>query len=102
MRHVCPAQAGWPAEQPIPHRLRSPVGRKPQGSSLRSPRQHKAIYGQRRSPDPEHGQFDLIIGADGAGSVVRPAMQAQIPRFTVECRSIPNYVTMIALDRTDS
>ena len=44
-------------------------------------------------------QFDLIIGADGAGSVVRRAMQRQVPGFTVETSSIPNYVTMIALDR---
>ena len=43
--------------------------------------------------------FDLIIGADGAGSVVRRAMQRQVPGFTVETSSIPNYVTMIALDR---
>lgn len=44
-------------------------------------------------------RFDLVIGADGAGSVVRRAMQRQVPGFTVETSSIPNYVTMIALDR---
>jgi len=44
-------------------------------------------------------RFDLIIGADGAGSLVRRAMQDQIDGFTVERGSIPNYVTMIALDR---
>ena len=44
-------------------------------------------------------QFNLIIGADGAGSVVRPAMQEQVAGFTVETASIPNYVTMIELDR---
>ena len=49
--------------------------------------------------DPTTRQFDLIIGADGAGSMVRQAMQSQVPGFTVETRSIPNYVTMIALDR---
>ena len=46
-------------------------------------------------------QFDLIVGADGAGSVVRRAMQRQLPDFTIETSSIPNYVTMIALDRLD-
>jgi kynurenine 3-monooxygenase len=44
-------------------------------------------------------QFDLIIGADGAGSVVRNAMLEQIPGFTVEKKSFPNYCTMIELDR---
>jgi kynurenine 3-monooxygenase len=43
--------------------------------------------------------FDLIIGADGAGSVVRRAMQDQVDGFAVERHSIPNYVTMIELDR---
>lgn len=41
----------------------------------------------------------VIIGADGAGSVVRQAMQEQVQGFTVETSSIPNYVTMIELDR---
>ncbi len=44
-------------------------------------------------------QFDFLIGGDGAGSVVRKAMQQQVPRFTVETRSYPNYCTMIELDR---
>lgn len=44
-------------------------------------------------------QFDLVIGADGAGSVVRQALQEQVAGFTVETASIPNYVTMIELDR---
>jgi kynurenine 3-monooxygenase len=43
--------------------------------------------------------FDFIIGADGAGSVVRQALEAQIPGFAVETRSFPNYCTMIELDR---
>lgn len=43
--------------------------------------------------------FDFIIGGDGAGSVVRKAMQEQIPGFTVETNSFPNYCTMIELDR---
>ena len=46
-------------------------------------------------------RFDLIVGADGAGSVVRQAMRRQVPGFTIETSSIPNYVTMIALDRLD-
>jgi 2-polyprenyl-6-methoxyphenol hydroxylase-like FAD-dependent oxidoreductase len=44
-------------------------------------------------------RFDLIVGADGAGSVVRRAMQEQVEGFAVERGSIPNYVTMLALDR---
>jgi kynurenine 3-monooxygenase len=49
--------------------------------------------------DPLTRQFDLVVGADGAGSSVRAAMQTQIPGFTVVQRSLPNYLTMIALDR---
>jgi kynurenine 3-monooxygenase len=44
-------------------------------------------------------QFDFIIGADGAGSVVRQAMERQVEGFRVETRSYPNYCTMIELDR---
>ena len=44
-------------------------------------------------------RFNLIIGADGAGSVVRRSIHDQVEGFTVETRSIPNYVTMIELDR---
>src|SRR5206468_3696671 len=40
-------------------------------------------------------QFDFIIGGDGAGSVVRQAMLEQMPGFTVETKSFPNYCTMI-------
>ena len=43
--------------------------------------------------------FDLIVGADGAGSVVRRAMNEQIAGFTVQTKSLPNYLTMIELDR---
>jgi 2-polyprenyl-6-methoxyphenol hydroxylase-like FAD-dependent oxidoreductase len=46
-------------------------------------------------------QFDFIIGADGAGSVVRPALVEQVPDFTVQTNSFPNYCTMIELDRVD-
>jgi 2-polyprenyl-6-methoxyphenol hydroxylase-like FAD-dependent oxidoreductase len=44
-------------------------------------------------------RFDLVIGADGAGSVVRAAMENQVPGFSVQRKSLPNYVTMIELDR---
>jgi kynurenine 3-monooxygenase len=44
-------------------------------------------------------RFDLVIGADGAGSVVRRAMQEQVPGFVVELSEIPNYITMIELSR---
>ena len=44
-------------------------------------------------------KFDLIIGADGAGSTIRTALQEQVPGFSVEVKSFPNYCTMIELDR---
>jgi 2-polyprenyl-6-methoxyphenol hydroxylase-like FAD-dependent oxidoreductase len=44
-------------------------------------------------------RFDLVVGADGAGSTIRQAMQKQIPGFSVTKKSLPNYLTMIALDR---
>jgi kynurenine 3-monooxygenase len=49
--------------------------------------------------EPVSRRFDLVVGADGAGSVTRQAMEHQVPGFTVTPGSIPNYVTMIALDR---
>jgi kynurenine 3-monooxygenase len=44
-------------------------------------------------------RFDLVVGADGAGSVVRRAMVEQVAGFTVTTESLPNYLTMIELDR---
>jgi kynurenine 3-monooxygenase len=44
-------------------------------------------------------RFELIIGADGAGSVVRQAMQKQVPGFTVTSTDLPNYLIMVELDR---
>ena len=44
-------------------------------------------------------RFDLVVGADGACSVVRQAMQEQVPGFVVHTTSIPTYVTMIELSR---
>jgi kynurenine 3-monooxygenase len=52
-----------------------------------------------RSGDATTKQFDFIIGADGAGSVVRNAMLEQVAEFTAEKKSFPNYCTMIELDR---
>jgi kynurenine 3-monooxygenase len=54
---------------------------------------------QSRSGAEETRQFDLVVGGDGAGSVVRQAMQDQVSGFTVETRSLPHYCTMIELDR---
>jgi 2-polyprenyl-6-methoxyphenol hydroxylase-like FAD-dependent oxidoreductase len=42
---------------------------------------------------------DFVIGADGAGSVVRQALQRQVPGFAVRTESFPNWCTMIELDR---
>ena len=44
-------------------------------------------------------RFDFIVGGDGAGSVVRKALRDQVPGFTVQTKSYPNYCTMIELDR---
>lgn len=44
-------------------------------------------------------QFDLVVGGDGAGSVVRKALVDQVAGLTVETKSFPNYCTMIELDR---
>jgi 2-polyprenyl-6-methoxyphenol hydroxylase-like FAD-dependent oxidoreductase len=49
--------------------------------------------------EPVARSFRLIIGADGAGSSVRRAMEQQMSAFTVETTSLPNYLTMIELDR---
>jgi kynurenine 3-monooxygenase len=47
-------------------------------------------------------EFDFIVGADGAGSVVRQAMAEQLPGFAVHTGSFPNYCTMIELDQVDA
>ena len=41
---------------------------------------------------------DLIVGCDGAGSIVRNALREQVSGFRVETASFPNYCTMIELD----
>lgn len=43
--------------------------------------------------------FDFIIGADGGGSIIRQAMETQLPAFTTHYEEIPNYATMLELDR---
>lgn len=47
-------------------------------------------------------QYDLIIGADGGGSIVRQKMQEQLSDFTTEYREIPNHSTMLALDLAEN
>jgi kynurenine 3-monooxygenase len=44
-------------------------------------------------------RFDLIIGADGAGSAVRAAMREQVEGFTVEASTVPNYGLILELDQ---
>ncbi|MCV2488091.1 FAD-dependent monooxygenase [Geodermatophilus sp. YIM 151500] len=44
-------------------------------------------------------RFGLVVGADGAGSVVRRAMQEQVPGFVVRRTELPNHLTMVELDR---
>ncbi len=43
--------------------------------------------------------FDLIVAADGAGSVLRADMEQRVTGFTTSRKSFPNYCTMIELDR---
>lgn len=44
-------------------------------------------------------RFDLVIGADGAGSAVRTAMAEQVEEFTVETSVVPNYGLLLELDQ---
>lgn len=46
--------------------------------------------------------FDLVVGGDGAGSVVRHALEQQWPGFTVTTKSFPMYCTVIELDRLEN
>ena len=45
--------------------------------------------------------FDLLVAADGAGSIVRADMQRRVPGFTTRRKSFANYCTMIELDQVD-
>lgn len=58
-----------------------------------------AVTYATKAGDTATESFDLIVGGDGAGSVVRKALEEQIDGFTIERKSFPNYVTMIELDR---
>jgi hypothetical protein len=44
---------------------------------------------------------DLIVGGDGAGSLVRRSMAQMLPDFHVESVHFDNHCTMIELDRVD-
>ncbi|HEV3356372.1 MAG TPA: NAD(P)/FAD-dependent oxidoreductase [Pseudonocardiaceae bacterium] len=44
-------------------------------------------------------RFDLVVGADGAGSAVRTAMLEQVEGFTVETSTVPNYGLLLELDQ---
>jgi 2-polyprenyl-6-methoxyphenol hydroxylase-like FAD-dependent oxidoreductase len=44
-------------------------------------------------------RFDLVVGADGAGSAVRTAMTEQVEGFTVETSTVPNYGLLLELDQ---
>src|SRR5436309_14070211 len=52
----------------------------------------------RRASRPRSNSISSLV-VDGAGSIVRRALREQIPGFTVETKSFPNYCTMIELDR---
>jgi 2-polyprenyl-6-methoxyphenol hydroxylase-like FAD-dependent oxidoreductase len=60
--------------------------------------QGRVTYAPASGPETT-APFDLVVGADGTGSVVRNALREQVPGFTVETASYPNYCTMIELDR---
>jgi 2-polyprenyl-6-methoxyphenol hydroxylase-like FAD-dependent oxidoreductase len=44
-------------------------------------------------------RFDLVVGADGAGSAVRTAMVEQVDGFTVQTSAVPNYGLILELDQ---
>jgi kynurenine 3-monooxygenase len=44
-------------------------------------------------------RFDLVVGADGAGSAVRTAMREQVEGFTVQTSTVPNYGLLLELDQ---
>eukprot|EP00854_Cymbomonas_tetramitiformis_P002623 gene2623-3387_t len=46
--------------------------------------------------------FDLIVGADGAGSVVRAAVERFDPTFYIQKRSTSKYCTMMELDKAET
>lgn len=56
---------------------------------------------QQKSGAATNYTFDLVVGGDGAGSVVRHALEQQWPGFTVTTKSFPMYCTVIELDRVD-
>lgn len=57
------------------------------------------VRAQPRSGPPADHQFDLVVGGDGAGSVVRRALEQDCPGFSVARKSFPMYCTMVELDR---
>jgi 2-polyprenyl-6-methoxyphenol hydroxylase-like FAD-dependent oxidoreductase len=62
------------------------------------------FHGEVRTVDVHAGEvagrrFDLVIGADGAGSAVRAAMRDQVAGFTVKTSSVPNYGLLLELDQ---
>ncbi|WP_395399734.1 FAD-dependent oxidoreductase [Arthrobacter sp. UC242_113] len=57
-----------------------------------------SVKSRQRSGESNIRTFGLLVGADGAGSTVRSALQARIPGFAVTSKSFPNYCTMIELD----
>lgn len=60
-----------------------------------------SITTQSKDGVPTTNTFDLVIGGDGAGSIVRHSLEKQWPGFTVTTRSHPMYCTMIELDRLE-
>ncbi|MFN7966202.1 MAG: NAD(P)/FAD-dependent oxidoreductase [Acidobacteriota bacterium] len=64
---------------------------------------HKGtVTTQQKSEAATTHSFDLVVGGDGAGSVVRHALEQQWPGFTVTTKSYPMYCTVVELDRVDS
>jgi kynurenine 3-monooxygenase len=43
--------------------------------------------------------FDLIVAADGGGSMARSALQKSVPGFTVSSHELPNHSRMLHLDQ---
>jgi 2-polyprenyl-6-methoxyphenol hydroxylase-like FAD-dependent oxidoreductase len=63
---------------------------------------HGSVTIQPQSGASTTNIFDLVIGGDGAGSIVRHSLEQQWPGFIVTTKSYPMYCTMIELDRLDN
>lgn len=63
---------------------------------------HSGDVTYQHNEEQKTTRFDLVIGADGGGSVVRHSLESQLSEFTTEYDEIPNYAVMLELDQNIS